>query len=152
MTGGCVGAASGAGIRFWKAGRSWSRVDTRAYPKVAISFSSFESDFRINKASENSRVKKNYSFLRKDKMVPAPRQPIVAATPGGQDAAMSRTELWIVRAGLLLSPGRAPIGGSIQLSYGHARGDPSSPNARADWQAQWRPCGPGHQYPREFDR
>src|SRR5262249_17278483 len=37
----------------WPA-RSWSRVDTRAYPKVAISLSNFESDFRINKASENS--------------------------------------------------------------------------------------------------
>src|SRR5262249_37462697 len=37
----------------WPA-RSWSRVDTRAYPKVAISLSSFESDFRISKASENS--------------------------------------------------------------------------------------------------
>src|SRR5262249_9042560 len=32
-------------------------------------------------------------------------------------APMSRTELWIVSAGLLLSPERAPIGGSIQLSY-----------------------------------
>src|SRR5262245_21154804 len=42
-------------------------------------------------------------------------------------APMSRTELWIVRAGLLLSPGRAPIGGSIQLRYGHERGDPEFP-------------------------
>src|SRR5262245_52218910 len=45
----------------WPA-RSWSRVDTRAYPKVAISLSSFESDFRINKASENSG-QENYSQL-----------------------------------------------------------------------------------------
>src|SRR5262245_16184285 len=109
----------------WPA-RSWSRVDTRAYPKVAISLSSFESDFRINKASKNSG-QENYSQLvsfessrqlfaeRQDGA--GPRHPIVAATPGGQDAAISRTELWIVRAGLLLSPGRAPIGGSVQLSY-----------------------------------
>src|SRR5215468_3157164 len=38
----------------WPA-RSWSRVDTRAYPKVAISHLTFESDFRINKTSENGR-------------------------------------------------------------------------------------------------
>src|SRR5262245_44762330 len=45
----------------WPA-RSWSRVDTRAYPKVAISLSSFERDFRINKALENSG-QGNYSQL-----------------------------------------------------------------------------------------
>src|SRR5262249_3350682 len=49
----------------WPA-RSWSRVDTRAYPKVAISLSSFESDFRINKASENSgQEKKARAFCGK---------------------------------------------------------------------------------------
>src|SRR5262249_49262701 len=42
--------------------RSWSRVDTRAYPKVAISLFSFASVFRINKASENSG-QENYSQL-----------------------------------------------------------------------------------------
>src|SRR5262245_30658534 len=36
----------------WPA-KSWSRVDTRAYPKVAIFILVFERDIRINKASEN---------------------------------------------------------------------------------------------------
>src|SRR5215510_3058410 len=56
-----VAAAGGRSSAIWP-GRSWSRVDTRAYPKVAISLSSFESDFRINKASENSG-QEDYSQL-----------------------------------------------------------------------------------------
>src|SRR6516165_6140183 len=38
----------------WPA-KSWSRVDTRAYPKVAIFTPAFEIDIRINKPSENGR-------------------------------------------------------------------------------------------------
>jgi hypothetical protein len=61
--------------------------------------SSFESDFRINKASENSG-QENYSQLvssessqqlfAKRQDGAGPRQPIVAATPGGRDAAAPR--------------------------------------------------------------
>src|SRR5262249_31453428 len=36
----------------WPA-KFWSRVDTRAYPKIAIFILTFERDIRINKASEN---------------------------------------------------------------------------------------------------
>src|SRR6516165_8099772 len=39
-----------------------SRANTRPYPKLAISLFSSESDFRINKASENSG-QENYSQL-----------------------------------------------------------------------------------------
>src|SRR5215471_19518158 len=40
----------------WPA-KFWSRVDTRAYPKVATFTSTFKRDIRINKASENGQAK-----------------------------------------------------------------------------------------------
>src|SRR5262249_36140113 len=113
----------------WPA-RSWSRVDTRAYPKVAISLSSFESDFRINKASENSG-QENYSQLasfesgahvsdRAAARIRATNNPAVATD------ALDGLQLVCAGAPQRLSP-RAGLFSSIQLSYGHERGDPEFP-------------------------
>src|SRR5215470_3740065 len=121
----------------WPA-RSWSRVDTRAYPKVAISLSSFESDFRINKASEN-RGQENYSQLvsfesgahvshRAAARIRAMNSPAVATDApdglqlvwAGVPSAYLPEQVYSYLDGLQLV--RA---GSKQLSYGHERGDPN---------------------------